>query len=150
MDNPYIIAAIASVVGCIIGFFLDRMRMGTAYRTRDELLKDAEREAENLKRTREIEAKEEFLKRREQLESELDQVRDKLRNQERDVDKREARLDELEGNLKKREKMVEQSQTRLADRGKVIENREAELDRIIQEEQEELYKISGLSKEEAL
>ena len=58
--DPYVAAGIALVGGGAIGFFIDRLRMGGAYRTRDELLKDAEKEAETLSRTKEIELKEEF------------------------------------------------------------------------------------------
>lgn len=146
---PYLEMGIALVVGVAIGFFIDRIRMGSAYRTRDELLKDAERDAENLRRTREIEAKEEFLKRREALDQELEDHRDKFRKQERELDKKEHQLNDQEENLKKRERMVEQSQVRIADRSKLIEKREGDLEKIIEEEQERLYTISGLSKEEA-
>ena len=147
--HPYVALGIGLVLGTAIGFFLDRMRMGRAYRTRDDLIKDAEREAENLRKTRELEAKEEFLKRREEIEDELEQVREKLRNQERDLDKRETRIDDQEEGLKKRERMVEQMQTRITDRSKFIEKREEELEKIIEEEQDKLYTISGLSKDEA-
>lgn len=145
----YVIGGIALAVGIAIGFFIDRIQKGSAYKTRDELIRDAEREAENLKRTREIEAKEEFLKRREELDKELDEHRDQIRKQERALDKREHQLTDQESGLKKRERMVEQMQTRLTDRGKFIEKREAELEKIIEEEQEKLYTISGLSKDEA-
>lgn len=149
MNNPYLAAAIGLALGAVVGFFIDRLRMGTAYRSRDELLKDAEREAENIRRSRELEAKEEFFQRREELEKELDQVRGKLRDQERQLDRKEASLNDVEQNLKKRERMVEQQQQRVADRSKFIDNREHELDKLIQQEQEELYKISSLSQEEA-
>lgn len=147
--NDYVAAGIGLLVGVAIGFFLDRLRMGSAYRNRDDLIKDAEREAENLGRTREIEAKEKFLKRREELDKELDQHRDKIRAQERVLDKKEHTLTDQEDNLKKREKMVEKLQTRVTDRTKFIEKREYELEKIIEDEQEKLYTISGLSKEEA-
>ncbi|MCA9033108.1 MAG: DUF3552 domain-containing protein, partial [Planctomycetaceae bacterium] len=135
--------------GALVGFFIDRMRMGAAYRSREELLKDAEREAETLKKTREIEAKEEFLKRRENIEKELEELRNTVRQQERQLDKREATLTEQSESLKKRERMVEQQQHRMAEKSRVIETREQELEKILRQEQEELYKISGLSKEEA-
>jgi len=144
-----ITAGVALLVGGVIGLFIDRARLGPAYRNSEELIKDAEREAENLKRNSELEAKEEFLKRREQLETELDAVREKLRKQERVLDKEESRQLEQAGNLKKREKMVEQSQQRITDRAKFIENREEELERLHLQEQEELHNISHLSKEEA-
>lgn len=142
-------ALVGLALGVVAGFFYDRVRQGSAYRTRDELLKDALREAETLKRTKEIEAKEEFLKRREQLENELEQSREKLHQQERQLDKREAALDEQMENLRKRERMVEQQQQKMADRAKVVETREKELERLVREEQDELHKISGLSRDEA-
>ncbi|MCA9084789.1 MAG: ribonuclease Y [Planctomycetaceae bacterium] len=145
----FIAAAIGLVLGGVVGFFLDRIRMGKAYRNRDEIIQDAEREAENLRKTRELEAKEELLKRREGLDRELDQVRDTIRKQERQLDKRESALEEQEKGLQRREKMVEQQHHRLADRSKIMETKEAELDRMIQEEQEELFKISSLSKDQA-
>lgn len=147
--SPYLAAGIALAFGVAIGFFIDRLRMGSAYRTRDELIKDAEKEADTLLRTKEIELKEEFLRRREDLDKELDELREKLRQHERQLDKREHTLNDQEENLKKRERMVEQTQNRIADRSKLLEKREADLDKIIEEEQEKLYTISGLSKEEA-
>ncbi len=145
----FISAGIGLALGAAIGFFADRLRMGSAYRNRDELIKDAEREAENLRRTKELEAKENFLRRREELDKELEQLRDKLRGEERKLDKRESMLNEQVGNLTKREKMVEQTQHRLTERNKIIDKRETDLEKVIQQEQEELYKISGLSKEDA-
>ena len=149
MSPDFLQIGIGVILGAIGGFFFDRMRMGSAYRTRDDLIRDAERDAENLRKTRELEAKEEFLKRRQDIESELEQVREKLRNQERELDRRETRYDDQESSLKKRERMVEQMQTRISDRTKFIEKRESELEKIIEEEQEKLYTISGLSKEDA-
>lgn len=147
--EPVIWAVGGLLLGVGAGFFFDRVRLGSAYRTRDELIKDAEREAEALKRSRELEAKEEFLKRKEQLEKELEQSRDKIRQQERQVDKREAHLTEQQDNLKKRERMVEQLQQKLTDKGKSVELREKELEKLVREEQDELHKISGLTRDEA-
>src|SRR5690606_38611984 len=62
---------------------------------------------------------------------------------------RESALNETESNLRKRERMVEQQQQKFAERGKVIENRERELERMLQEEQELLFKISRLNKADA-
>lgn len=148
---PQFLAALGGLaLGAIVGFFIDRIRLGSAYRGRDELLKEAEREADTLRRTRELEAKEEFLKRREELERELDTVREKLRKEERQLDKREAVLTDAQESLKKRERMLEQTQQRLADRQKIVERRELDLEEIIKQEQEELYKISGLSRDDAV
>jgi ribonuclease Y len=146
---PVLIAVVALLAGLALGYFIDQIFKGQAHRTGAEILKDAQRAAEKLQDQEAIRAKEELLKRREQLDKELDQVRETVRQQERLVDKRETALNEVENNLKKRERMVEQQQQRFAERGKFIENRERELEKLLQQEQDEMYKISGLSKAEA-
>jgi ribonuclease Y len=146
----YVIGAVIGLIaGAAAGFFFERLRLGDAYRTREQLLHDAEREADNLRKTRELEAKEELLRRREAMEQELDQARDELREQERRLDKREAQVDERLEDHRKKEKMLEATQNRLAERSKVVETREREMERLIKQEQEELYKISGLNRDQA-
>ncbi len=142
----YALGAIGLVIGVAIGFVVDRLLKGTAYRTRDQIIEDAEREADNLRKTREIEAKEELLKRREQLDDELNSLREKLRQEERKLDKREASLDEMKADIRKKEGMLQTMQKRVADRGKAIEAREGELSKLLQQEQDELFKITGLDK----
>ena len=56
-----IIGGIASVVGILVGFMLDRIRRGAAYQRRDEIVQQAEREAENIRKSQELASKEELL-----------------------------------------------------------------------------------------
>ena len=142
-------AVIGLLAGLGAGYTLNRLILGTAYRSRDGILKDAEREADTLRKSKELEIKEELLHRREELERELNSARDGLRDDERKLVKRETQLEEEQENLRKRERMIETAQNRLADKVKSAEVRERELEKLIKQEQEELYKISGLSKPEA-
>ncbi|MCA9025470.1 MAG: ribonuclease Y [Planctomycetaceae bacterium] len=139
-------AGIGLVIGAAIGYLVDRLIKGSAYRSRDQILQDAERDADNLRKTREIEAKEEMLKRREAIEDELNALREKLRSEERKLDKREAAIDEMKTDIQKKEGMLQTMQKRVADRGKAIEARETELAKLLQQEQDELFKITGLDK----
>jgi len=145
----YIAGGVSLVIGLVVGFFIDRIRLGSGYRTSDQLIQDAKREAESIRKNGELEAKEEVLKRREQLEEELNVQRNELRDQERKFDKREALIEGIQEDVHKRERMVETMQSRLTERIKGAERKEAELGKVIKQEQEELYKISGLKKEEA-
>ncbi|MBL4884213.1 MAG: ribonuclease Y [Planctomycetaceae bacterium] len=140
---------VAAVVALIIGYFIDRIRLGAGYRTSDQLVEDARRESESIKKNAELEAKEELLKRREHLETELNGQRNEIRNQERKIDKRESLIEGIKDDVEKRERMVETMQSRLNERLKSAERRETELGKLLKQEQEELYKISGLKKEEA-
>src|SRR5262245_45501127 len=146
----YVVGAIIGLLaGVGVGYVLNRLVLGTAYRTREGIIQDATREADNLRKSKELEIKEDLLRRREGLERELGSVRDELREHERKLDKREGQLEEEQENLRKRERMIETAQNRLAEKGKVVEVRERELEKLVKQEQEELYKISGLSKPDA-
>lgn len=135
--------------GCAAGYFAERLVRGTAYKSRDEILELAKRDSENLRKAGELAAKEEALKRREEVERELNGLKDELRNQERKLDNRESGIKDQLDDISKKERMLEATQLKLSERGKVVEARERELEKIIKQEQEQLYKISGLDQKTA-
>lgn len=144
-----IIALVGLAAGVLGGLLIDRLRRGAAYQGRDEIIRQAEREAENVRKSAELSAKEDLLKRREELEKETVGLREELRDQERRLDKRENQLDDQQNDFRKKEGMLELTQSKLADRQKAIDSREEQLERLFKDEQEQLYKISGLNREEA-
>ena len=137
------------LVGGGVGFYFDKLRKGSAYQSRDDIVAQARTEAVNVRKQVELEGKEELLKRREELEQDINKTKDELRNVERGLDKREAALDDLKDDFEKKEQMLQTQQTKLADRQKTMDIKQRELDRILAEEQERLYKISELDKEAA-
>jgi len=142
----YTTAAIAGVVGLVIGFLIDRVIKGGAYKTRDQILEQAQHDAETLRKDREIEIKEQMLKRREELEQTLNAARDAQREREREVDRREVQLQEQHNDFRKKEQMLQATQQKLAERSKVTEAKQKELARVLKEEQELLYRISELDR----
>ncbi|WP_041403481.1 ribonuclease Y [Planctopirus limnophila] len=138
------------LLGAAAGYFAERVVRGTAFKTRAEIVAQAERDAENLRKAAELSAKEELLKRREELDRELSAQRDELRQLERALDKKEATIRERQDEFAKRERMLETTQTKLAERAKVVEARDREVEKILKQEQEQLYKISGLDRESAV
>jgi len=149
MPPEILYALIALVVGAAIGFFIDFVIKGKSHRTAAELISDAKKHSDELRLRAELDAKDELFQRKEKLDKELEKTRQEVRNQERQLDKRESGLNEIESGLKKRERLVEQQQQKFSDKAKLLETRERELDRMLQEEQEELFKISGLTKQDA-
>ncbi|MEZ6124703.1 MAG: ribonuclease Y [Planctomycetaceae bacterium] len=138
-------AAMIGVACFTIGYFLDRVAKAGAYRTRDQIIEDAHREAETYRRDQEIALKEEFLREREQHDEKLNEIREQLRQQEREVDQREVRLKEQNNDFRKKEQMLQTTQQKLADRTKAIDARQKELHRMLAEEQELLHRISELT-----
>ena len=129
--DAYLSATIAGILAFIIGLLLDRLIKGSAYKTRDEIVKSAEAEAKNVRQQEELAGKEALLKRREELEAELNTKKDAVRDAERGLDKRASQLGELKEDFKKKEKMLQNVQTKLADRAKVVEAKQKELDRVL-------------------
>lgn len=140
-----LLIVIALAIGAVVGFMIDRALKGAAYKSRDEILAQATREAENARKAQDLAAKEELITRREQLEREINSIRDELREQERRLDRRETIVDEQQQDITKKERMLELTQRKLADRTEAIETRENELQQVLKQQQDQLYKISGLS-----
>ncbi|MBL8810541.1 MAG: ribonuclease Y, partial [Planctomycetaceae bacterium] len=149
MDNPLIVGFLAMIIGAAVGYFADRLIKGSAYKTRDDIIRDAQRDADNLLKDQELKLKEEMLRRREALEAKMEESHAQLRERERELDKREAHLEEQQDSFRKKEKMLQTTQQKLAERTKALDAREGELNRLLKEEQEQLYKISELSRDQA-
>ncbi len=96
------------LVGLVIGlagvYVLARLRAQTARALAEQIVVNAHREAETTRRHAELAAKEESLKRREELDAEIDAKRISLHEQERRLEKRlgparpEARIADEPGN----------------------------------------------------
>lgn len=143
---PVIVGAIG---GFVIGLLAERVRMGGAYRDRDQIVADAQNEAEKLVKQAELDAEKASLARQRELEKDTESEREKIRERERLLDRREVTLDDAKDNLAKREQMVEANQIKLSEKLKSAEIREVELAKILKEEQEQLFKISGLDRAQA-
>ncbi|MFM7058274.1 MAG: ribonuclease Y [Planctomycetota bacterium] len=147
--NELLIGALAGAIGGAIGFFLDRMIRGQAWKSRDEILQQAQREADSLRRDQELRLKEDLLKHRETLDAKIAEGQNQLRDRERELDRRLAQLAEQQEGFRKKEKMLEVTQQKHADRSRSLDAREAELNRLIRDEQEQLYRISELTRDQA-
>lgn len=144
---------IASIVGIALGagggYALTQMRLKASRQTGEDIIRQAEKEAENVRKAQELAGKEDLLKRRQELENEFHTVREELRDMERRLDKRETLQEDQHQDIIKKERLLETQQNKLAERTKSIEAREKDAERIVREQQEELYRISGMSADAA-
>jgi ribonuclease Y len=75
----------------------------------------------------------------------MNSVRDELREQERRLDRRETGLNEQQQDIVKKERMLEITQKKLAEKIETVEAREAELANVLRQQQDQLFKITGMS-----
>jgi len=151
--NPLWSCLIVGVAALVAGWFLhvvwQRQRLSAADRRADFILKEAEAEANRTRRDADLAIKEELLKRRHALEREADESRQELKDAERRLAKREDSLDRKVDVLTKKERLLDESDERLKQRGRELDERAKEVDRLIEQEKDTLYRITGLGPEEA-
>ncbi len=141
-----LIGVLAGLASMIV---VARLRAQTARALSDQIVDNAHREADTIRRQAEVAAKEELLKRREVLEAEFDASRRDLRDQERRLEKRADAIDEKLELLGRRERDVDTAQESLTAQREVLAKRLGELDKQLAHQVEILEKISGVSAEEA-
>src|SRR5258708_24471752 len=138
-------ALVALAAGVGVGWFVERLVRGAAYQRRDEILAQAQRDAENVRKSQELAGKEDLLARREELEKDMNRVRDELREQERRLDRRETTLDDQQQDIVKKERMLELTQRKLAEHNQAVEPRDVELQQGLKQPPDHVYKINGMS-----
>ncbi len=90
-----------------------------------------------------------MYKRKESFERETQESRQELRHLERRLSKREDNLERKMDILTKKEKYIENMASNLSNKEKEIGKKNAELENLIQEEKNTLFRMSGLSVESA-
>jgi ribonuclease Y len=141
------------MIGLVGGFFLRKVLamavQRDAERKREEILDQAKREAEQVKKEMEVEGRQETIKLREDFEKEVQEARRELRQTERRLDKREDGIDKKQELVTKKERYLETAEKSLAENRRHLAQQETEIQEAVKAQKDELYRISGLSQEEA-
>ncbi|AEH53271.1 MULTISPECIES: ribonuclease Y [Heyndrickxia] len=141
------------IVGVVVGYFIRRSiyeaKIAGAKNAADQIVDEAKREADRLKKEALLEAKDENHKLRTDMERELRERRNELQRQENRLLQKEENLDRKDESLDKRESMLEQKEDSLNLRQQHIEEMESKLEEMVNEQESELERISGLNREQA-
>ncbi|WP_281186837.1 ribonuclease Y [Staphylococcus schleiferi] len=137
------------VVGYLIAQNLIYQKQSQAKRTAKDIIEQANKEAENLKKEKLIEAKEENQVLRERIESELRERRGELQRQESRLLQKEENLERKSDLLDKKDEILEQKESKLEERQQQVDAKESSVQSIIMKHEQELERISGLTQQEA-
>ncbi|MBN6887239.1 ribonuclease Y [Cytobacillus horneckiae] len=141
------------IVAAFVGYFFRKSvteaKIAGARGAAEQILEDAKREAESLKKEALLEAKDENHKLRTEAERETRERRNELQKQENRLLQKEENLDRKDDSLDKRESLLEKRDESLSKRQQHIEEMESKVDKMVQLQQAELERISGLTREEA-
>ena len=143
---PVVVGLIALVIGLLVGYILRKSigekTIGNAETKAKNMLLDAEKNAENIRKEVVLEAKEEAQRQRNEAEKEI-------RERRNEISKAERRLNQKEDSIDRKLENIEKKEESITSKEKKIDSRLAEQDRLLQRQLEELEKISGYTVDEA-
>jgi ribonuclease Y len=114
-----------------------------------EIIKNAEIEAENIRKERALQSKEKFLKQKEEHEESIREREKRMQSNEDRFRAKEKTLNQKLEELNRKEKDAEKAKADYELKLQTLEVRQAELDKMQQKQVAELSKISNLSPEDA-
>lgn len=146
MLTTVILAIVAFLVGGALSYGFFKYGLKTKY---DTIIKEAETEAEVIKKNKLLEVKEKFLNKKADLEKEVALRNQNIQQAENKLKQREMVLNQKNEELQRKRNETEAIKENLDAQLVIIEKKKEELDTLQSQEREKLETISGLSAEEA-
>ena len=141
-----IVGIVALIVGALAGYGVFRYVLKGKY---NEMISTAEKDAEVIKEKKLLEVKEKFLNKKSELEKEVQQRTQKIQQGENRLKQRELSLNQRQEELGRRKQEIDLGQQRIDNEKKLLQARQAELEKMQSQERAKLEELSGLSAEEA-
>lgn len=140
---------IGTAVGLLIGHLLTGHTIGRARREADQLINTARMEAEAERHRVELESEKRATQRREDLDREIAEAREDIRQTQQRLTKREDTLDQKLDSLSRREDKLDQRETRLGNKEEKLATERREIEQERSAIRERLEQIAGMSAEQA-
>lgn len=152
-----ILLVILSIIGMVAGFaaayFISnkmlKAKVEESVQSAKNLIVNAEKEANNIKKEKMIEAKEEWHKRKLEFDTDAQAKRAKIQQLEKQLKQREDTLENKTDQVNKKEQAQKAFDEDLSKKEKAILDKASQADKIIAEQTNRLEQIAGLSREEA-
>ena len=134
------------LIGAVASYILFKHGLKAKY---DGILKDAEAEAEVIKKNKLLEVKEKFLNKKADLEKEVAARNQKIQQAENKLKQRELVLNQRQEELQRKKQEADAIRENLEAQLGIVDKKKDELDHLQRQEIEKLETISGLSADEA-
>ena len=146
MVTTVIIAIVCFAVGGGLSYMLFRYGLKSKY---DIIIKEAQTEAEVIKKNKLLEVKEKFLNKKADLEKEVALRNQKIQQAENKLKQRELMLNQKQEEVQRKRTEAEAIKENLEAQIVIVDKKKEELDKLQMQEREKLEALSGLSAEEA-
>ena len=145
-----VVTIVVSIACFIVGGFASYMFFKHGLKSKyDSILKEAETEAEVIKKNKLLEVKEKFLNKKADLEKEVSLRNQKIQQAENKLKQRELVLNQRQEEIQRKKLEAEAVKENLEAQLAIVDKKKEELEHMQCQEIEKLEAISGLSAEEA-
>ncbi len=148
-----LIAVISILAGVVIGYVsrkrVDQANTEAGRVTAESIVAEAKKEAENTRKSADLQAKDMILQGRTEFESETRERRKELSVLEKRVQQKEENLDKKYESIDRKEADFQKREKTVAAQEKKVKDMEAEAASVITEQKSKLEALAGLSGEEA-
>jgi ribonuclease Y len=150
---PIILSIIGVAGGFGVGYFVNNKlaarTIAQAQQRSQTIIEDAEKEAETLKKDRLIEVKDEWYKKKQEYDANVQSKRDKLQTYEKQVKTREESINSKVELIDRKEKQLRQLEKDLAKKKETVDEKYEEAERLVAEQTARLEQITGMTREDA-
>ena len=146
MYTTIIIALVALVAGAAIGW--TALQIAMKHRAQN-IIKEAEAEAEVIKKDKILQAKEKFLQIKAEHDKQVTARNNKLQAVENKLKQQETDISRKLEDIQRKNKEIQNQQNNIDVQKELIEKKTAELDKLKKQQIEQLEAISGMSGEQA-
>jgi len=155
--DPTIMGVAVGAAVALVGFlitYLSGKKLASAAIAEAEsraktLLDEADKKGEGIKRTKIDEADDKFRELKRKFESERDAKEAKLRNVEKEINKREEGIDQKLEVISKKEKQVASLEGEVVRKSQQVDSKAKEIDALVDEQNVRLERITGMNREDA-
>ncbi|MFC2076488.1 ribonuclease Y [candidate division KSB1 bacterium] len=148
-----ILVVICVLAGLIVGWFatqrIGKTKLLNAEHMAQRIIDEAQREAEAQKKSALLETREEWYNNKLKFEKETEATREELHQFEARLAKKELNLDRKVDILNKKERDVEKRIRELQSKERIVRVKDERLSRLIEEQNQKLEKIAGMTASEA-
>jgi ribonucrease Y len=144
---------VAAILFFIIGWFINskigKNSVANAKEKAQKIIEDAEKESKHLKKEKLLEVKDEWLKKKQEFDAEVNSKKQKLQNHEKLLEQREENLEKRLDVVNQKEKANKEVEKSIATQKEDLDRKHHELGRLIEEQNVRLEKTAGLTSEDA-
>jgi len=157
MEDIMIELVIGVILSLAFGFFtgwlinnkLGNSSLVRAKESSKKIIEDAEKDAKNIKKEKLLEVKDEWFKKKQEFDVDINAKKQKLASFEKKLEQREEGIEKKYDLILQKEKDIKQLEKDLTTKNQQLLNKQKQLDNVLIEQNQRLEKIASMTEEDA-